>query len=181
MRIISYFSAVLCFALSVSIDLCSAERENRVIREDFFTSKNAIVLEKMCKGYDKKFPEIKHVSVKNFLESPDKWVLVDVRPLNEREISMISGALTSEQIEQNPNLYKQKKLLIYCTVGERSSKYAIQLLSKGFKNVTNLRGGVLKWAESGRKFVTPEGKKTTKVHVYGKKWNLLPDGYTGVW
>ena len=134
----------------------------------------------MCRARDKKYPDVKHITVKEYLRNPQNWIFVDVRPANERNISIIPGAITPREIEANPVLYRKKYLLMYCTVGDRSSKYTEKLLGKGFKNAANLRGGVLKWAQNGKKFVTPDGKETTKVNVYGKTWNLLPEGYKGV-
>ena len=142
--------------------------------------KNSEVLEAMCRKYDKKFSDVKHVTVKDYLRDSQKWILVDVRPENERKVSIIPGAINIERIEKNADFYKKKGLLLYCTVGERSSQYAEKLKKKGFANVANLRGGILKWAQNGQLFVTPDGKKTKKVHVYGKTWNLLPEGYEGV-
>jgi len=44
----------------------------------------------------------------------------------------------------------------------------------------NIKGGILAWIHEGLYIVDNKGK-TQKVHVYGSKWNLVPDGYKGVW
>jgi hypothetical protein len=47
-------------------------------------------------------------------------------------------------------------------------------------NAFNLIGGVLAWAFAEQKFVGSDGD-SLRVHVYDKKWNLLPQGYKAVW
>ncbi len=138
-------------------------------------------VETMAKQYDKKYSTVKHVTVATYLKNRKKWVLVDIRPAKERKVSMIPGAITVKQLESNLALYKHRPILLYCTIGERSSVYALRLNAQGWENVANLRGGVLAWAQANRKFVTSDNKKTRKVHVYGSAWNLLPVNYTGVW
>ncbi len=108
-------------------------------------------------------------------------MLVDVRTVKERKVSIIKNAITKEQLEINLNYYKSKKILVYCTIGERSSIYAYQLKAKGITTVANLRGGVLKWAHAGGVFVDSQGNETKKVNVYAKAWNFLPVGYIGIW
>ena len=147
----------------------------------FIINLKAETLEDMRLRYDKKYPNIKHISVKEYLQNPQSFVLVDVRPDNEQKISVIPNSTSYKIIEKNFKKYKNKKLLVYCTIGERSSKYAEKLFADGFANVTNLRGGVLSWAENGKLFIDPTGKKTKRVHVYGEKWNILPKEYKGVW
>jgi rhodanese-related sulfurtransferase len=138
-------------------------------------------VEKMSRQYDKKYSAVKHITVASYLKDQKKWVLVDIRPAKERKVSMIPGAITVKQLKSNLTLYKNRPILLYCTIGERSSVYALKLNAQGWKNVANLRGGVLAWAQTGKNFVTPDSKKTRKVHVYGSAWNVLPINYTGVW
>jgi rhodanese-related sulfurtransferase len=138
-------------------------------------------VEKMSRQYDKKYSTIKHITVAFYLQHQKDWLLVDVRAEKERKISIISGAITVTQLENNSAHYKNKNILLYCTIGERSSVYALKLNKLGWKNTANLRGGVLAWALNGQNFVTPDNKKTNKVHVYAAAWNLLPVNYIGVW
>jgi hypothetical protein len=44
----------------------------------------------------------------------------------------------------------------------------------------NLRGGILAWSHAGQKFSRSE-KEILDVHVYGEKWNLIPESYNPVW
>ena len=138
-------------------------------------------VEKMSRQYDKKYPTVKQLTVAAYLKGRAKWVLVDIRPVKERKVSMIPEAIIIEQLESNFALYKNRPILLYCTIGERSSAYAMKLKEQGWEKTANLRGGVLAWALAGKYFVASDGKKTRKVHVYGAAWNLLPVNYIGVW
>ena len=45
---------------------------------------------------------------------------------------------------------KNKKILIYCRSGRRSSIASTQLLELGYTNVHNLEGGMIAWTRSGK-------------------------------
>lgn len=130
----------------------------------------------------KSFPDIPDIApdkIKDKLAAQSPLIL-DVREPAEQQISIIPGAITKQQFENNPALYQNRPIIVYCTVGYRSGLYTQQLLDQQF-NAFNLKGGVLAWAANNGQFQTPEGKTTKKVHVYGKKWNILPAEYKPVW
>jgi rhodanese-related sulfurtransferase len=45
--------------------------------------------------------------------------------------------------------FKEKTLLVYCSVGGRSDRAARYLASNGFNNVLDLSGGILAWKAAG--------------------------------
>ena len=46
----------------------------------------------------------------------------------------------------------------------------------------NLAGGILAWVQAGGPVVDGRtGTPTRRVHVYGRKWNLLQPGWEGIW
>ena len=100
------------------------------------------------------------------------------RSEKEIEVSMILGAVSKEEFEKNIEIYRSKKLIAYCTIGFRSSRYVEKLLKKGH-NAFNLWGSILGWAHAGGELVKGN-QKTRTVHTYGKTWDLLPEGYKGV-
>ncbi|MFL6467126.1 MAG: rhodanese-related sulfurtransferase [Pyrinomonadaceae bacterium] len=51
-------------------------------------------------------------------------------------------------IEENLDPGKKKRVAMYCTGGIRCEKFAPYLRSKGFENVVQLRGGILKYLET---------------------------------
>ncbi|MBL1210110.1 rhodanese-related sulfurtransferase [Geminocystis sp. GBBB08] len=53
----------------------------------------------------------------------------------------------NEYIEQNLNPEKQEKVALFCTGGIRCEKVTALMLSKGFKEVYHLEGGILKYLQ----------------------------------
>jgi len=137
----------------------------------------------MYKKYKESFPDVPDVTVSELVDlmknEGDKVVLVDIRETKEQEVSMIPGAITQNEFESDLENYKNKIIVPYCTIGYRSGLYAKKLRENGL-NARNLEKSVIAWAEAGKDFVDGNGKPTRRVHVYGSKWNLLPEGYEGV-
>jgi sodium/bile acid cotransporter 7 len=135
----------------------------------------------MYEGYKKSFPDTPDVSVEELLAMRENGdvVLVDGRKKKEQKVSMIPGAIPSEEFEKNIEQYKDKTIIVYCTIGSRSGKYAKRLIKKGMR-AYNLKGSILAWIHAGQGLVS-EGEETRRVHVYGRKWNLAPEGYEAVW
>ncbi len=135
----------------------------------------------MYQGYVHDFPKVQSLTVEELdeLMLDNKVTLVDVRPKIERDISMIPGAITSEELEANLDQYRDTKIVAYCTIGYRSGVYAKELHAKGIE-ILNLEGSLLAWTHAGKPLVNQEGP-TNKLHVYGKRWNLAADGYEAVW
>jgi hypothetical protein len=110
-----------------------------------------------------------------------------VRSVEERNVSMIPGSITSEEFEslikQNPDHYKSKLIVPYCTIGYRSGKYGSNLKKEyGFENVRNGEGIVL-CTYVCPNLVRKEGGvdvSTNKVHTFGSDWDLTSDSYTTV-
>ena len=139
-------------------------------------------MEKMYESYKQEaFPDILSITVEQFLQwqKREKIVLVDVRKPEEREVSMIPSAIPVEEFEKHLDEYKNHKIIYYCTIGYRSGLHTKEAQQKNL-NAYNLRGGVLAWAHARQTFVDSEGE-SLDVHVYGRKWNLTPQGYNPVW
>jgi rhodanese-related sulfurtransferase len=105
-------------------------------------------------------------------------LLVDVRDDHEQAVSMLPGAISRQAFERDPDRYRGRLIVPYCTIGLRSGFYAQQLIKQGFR-ARNLAGSVLAWAHAGQPFEAA-GLPTRRVHVYGADWNLLPRGYEPV-
>lgn len=106
-------------------------------------------------------------------------VLVDVRPEVERAVSMIPGAISSEEFEARASAFQDRQVITYCTIGYRSAIYARDLQAEGF-DVRNLEGSLLSWAHAEGELVNEAGP-TRRIHVFGPRWNLAPEGYEPVW
>ncbi|MDM8537996.1 rhodanese-like domain-containing protein [Desulfobacterales bacterium HSG17] len=108
-----------------------------------------------------------------------KAVFMDTRKSKEMKVSMLPGAITQDTFLNNTEKYKDHTVIAYCTISYRSGKIAEKLAEKGI-NIYNLTGGILAWVhEKGRIF--DKNGETRRVHVYGKKWDLLPDDYESLW
>lgn len=92
------------------------------------------------------------------LSESDSVIVLDVRTLQEYKEGHIKGSV---QIDfRDPDhlrkatdiLTKNKHIAIYCRSGRRSSAFAYQLASEGYK-VTNLQGGILAWQAQGKSIV----------------------------
>lgn len=129
-----------------------------------------------------KFPAAAQVTIEDYLSwtkvPSAKVVLVDVRPLKERKISMLPGAISIDQFKENKSQYKNYKIVAYCTIGHRSSQFAIKWSKKNYSTY-NLKESLLGWAHRGLTFIKG-GKETKRAHVYEEAWNFLPKGYKGV-
>lgn len=127
------------------------------------------------------FPEVSEVTVDELdgLRRSEDVVLVDVRAPEERAVSIIPGAVTSDEVTSDPDAYDGKTLVAYCTVGHRSGLFAKDLQAKGMR-IFNLKGAVLAWTHSGRDLEL-DGEPTRRVHVAGAQWSLEASGYEPVW
>lgn len=142
-------------------------------------------IEKMNALYQQskaQFPEVPEISANELIERLEKEdiILVDNREKSERAVSMIPGAISVREFEENIKRYANDTVVVYCTIGERSGHRSKKLRKQNI-NALNLKGGVLAWAHAEGTFVDSQGETTNKVHVYGSKWDLLPEDYSAVW
>lgn len=139
-------------------------------------------IEQMFSEYREAFPEVPSISAKRLeemLEEPTT-LLVDVREPAEREISWIPGSIPVEDFKSNLERYRGASIVAYCTIGDRSGRFARELRENEGLEAANLAGGILMWAHAGGALVDADGP-TTRVHTYGGKWSLLPEGYEALW
>ncbi len=138
------------------------------------------IVYKIYADYKKDFPTVKDISPRQTMELLNNLavVFVDTRKPAEMEVSMLPNAVTKKNFMHNPNIYKDKTVVVYCTAGYRSGVFARQMAEKGITTY-NLQGGILAWTLEGGKIYDANGE-TKRIHVFGKKWNYAPDGYAVV-
>jgi molybdopterin/thiamine biosynthesis adenylyltransferase/rhodanese-related sulfurtransferase/molybdopterin converting factor small subunit len=94
--------------------------------------------------------EITAVELKQRLDRGDDLKIVDVREPNEYQINRIPGSVLIP-LGDVPKRYNELDpddlIVVHCKMGSRSAKAADFLRSVGFKNVLNLKGGVLDWVD----------------------------------
>jgi len=93
--------------------------------------------------------DIQVEELKRRLDAGDNIYVLDVREPHEYQICNIGGHLIP--LNDLPNrlseLDKNSEIVAHCKMGGRSAK-AVDLLRKsGFKNVRNMTGGILAWAD----------------------------------
>ena len=118
---------------------------------------------------------VKEISVKNAAKLHGSAVFLDSRAKKEYSVSHIKGAKWIGYDNFNPNMLKgipkNKTIIVYCSVGYRSEKITKKLNNLGYKNVSNLYGGIFEWVNQGEKVYNNQGATTLKVHTYNKAWS----------
>ncbi|MCF7822655.1 MAG: rhodanese-like domain-containing protein [Candidatus Marinimicrobia bacterium] len=81
-------------------------------------------------------------------------ILLDVRTQGEYNRGYIEGAVLIPLQEIQSRIgeleqYQNQPILIYCATGNRSTTASKILLDRGFKDIMNLRSGIVGWARSG--------------------------------
>src|SRR5258706_1533360 len=90
--------------------------------------------------------DITAVELKQRLDRGDKLTIVDVREPNEYQINRIPGSVLiplGEIPRRYAELDPDEELVVLSKMGSRSAKAADFLKSVGFKQVLNLKGGIL--------------------------------------
>lgn len=103
-------------------------------------------------------------------------ILIDVRTQAEYEVSHLHGARRVEPGSPPSalGLPPETQIVVYCSVGYRSSAFGESLKKFGFQNVTDLKGSIFEWANEGRPLVQND-RPTNKVHPYNNVWGQLLD------
>lgn len=94
--------------------------------------------------------EVTVTELKNMLDNHEDFQLVDCREQYEYEIANLDGELIplNKIVENGDKISKDKKVVIHCRSGQRSATAIKKLEEKyGFKNLYNLKGGILAWAQ----------------------------------
>lgn len=138
-------------------------------------------IDETCKSLRLKYPDMPQVTADELKAAgpDDKHVLVDAREPDEQAVSMIVGAITKDAYEAAGAKYDGARVIVYCTVGGRASKYADSLQKRGV-DVANLEGGILLWTHAGGDLADAAGA-TKRVHVAAAQWALAAEGYECVW
>jgi rhodanese-related sulfurtransferase len=130
-------------------------------------------------------PNITHERLAAGLASPEasRYLLFDTRERPEYETSHIRSALhvppdmsTGAFLDKYRTRVRDKHLVFYCSVGDRSSGFAERIrekvLEQGALNVYNLRGGIFRWYNEGHPVVNRKGE-TDVIHPFDEAWGAL--------
>lgn len=125
-----------------------------------------------------KFPEVRQISttqLSEWLAQPEPPLLLDARAPKEFAVSHLPDARPAENEKQALDLLKDapkdRQVVIYCSVGYRSSALAQKLQQAGYTNVSNLEGSIFEWANQGKPVY--QGTQQVKVvHPFSEKWGV---------
>ncbi|MDQ7039476.1 MAG: molybdopterin-synthase adenylyltransferase MoeB [Rhodothermus sp.] len=97
-------------------------------------------------------PEITVHELKARLERGDRPIILDVRKPYEVQIASIGhdvlipvDELSERLAELEP--YRDREIVVYCRSGARSAQATKLLREAGFRDVKNLKGGILAWSQ----------------------------------
>ena len=95
-------------------------------------------------------PEITATQLHRKLQRQPELRLLDVRNPNELEICSLEGALTiplDQLSARTGELDPEWNVVVFCRSGVRSLRAIKQLQELGYSRLTNLKGGILAWAD----------------------------------
>jgi rhodanese-related sulfurtransferase len=92
--------------------------------------------------------EVSVQELQSLKESGADIFILDVRDQWEHDICNLNGHLIP--LKELPNRLNElnpvQHIIVHCQMGGRSSRAALYLQEQGFKQVSNLRGGIKAWA-----------------------------------
>jgi len=93
--------------------------------------------------------QLSATELKNRIDQEEKLFLLDVREPNEFQYGHIANSVLIP-LNQIPNrlneLDMQQEIIVICHHGMRSQQAANYLAQSGFKNISNLTGGIDAWS-----------------------------------
>ena len=100
----------------------------------------------------KPIPQITPLELRIRMDGGTPPFLLDVRERYEWEIGNLAGAGAvlipyTEVGRRLDELPLDRPIVVYCHVGVRSALIVQDLMSQGFTDVSNLKGGYLAWAD----------------------------------
>ena len=170
------FKTVLAFALRLT--MCAGVAASAQEEGEDNTMSWSVTL----KTIRAKFPTVTHIStdtLQSWLdESPQRkdLLLLDVRDPEEYAVSHLQDAQPApskdEALKALQGAPSDQRIVLYCSVGYRSSELAQFLMKKGYTEVYNLEGSIFAWANEERPAY--RGKERVQVvHPYDRVWGRL--------
>lgn len=134
------------------------EADGHVFKKLFVRPRPELVTFRLEKDIDPNQLSGKRLKPKEFLEAlqQEDVIVLDGRNDYEYDIGHFRGAIRPEVesfrefpewIRNNLSQYKDKKILTYCTGGIRCEKLSGFLLREGFKDVSQLDGGIVTYGQ----------------------------------
>lgn len=123
------------------------------------------------------YPDVPQLSIKQLLKKTagDRApILLDARSYEEYAVSHLPQAQwAGPDLDLHSITSTDHLIVVYCSVGVRSTRLARDLRQQGF-NAVNLEGSIFRWAIDGLPLAGP-GADQALVHPYNACWGkILP-------
>ncbi len=114
------------------------------------------------------------ISCSDLLEMQEEVLILDARERAEYEVSHIPGArfvgYKSFDETSLQDIPKDKKIVVYCSIGVRSEQIAHRIQAMGY-DATNLYGSIFEWVNQGYPIVDKHEQSTKQIHTFNRKWS----------
>lgn len=126
-------------------------------------------------------------SFNKLLKQTKNAVILDVRTPEEYSNGYIADAININYNDENfnkliSNLDKSAPYFVYCLSGGRSSRAADYMRTNGFKNVYDMKGGILAWQKSNLPLTTQKNSSSKKNtdRVSREEYSLMTTSTTPI-
>lgn len=125
-----------------------------------------------------KYPDVRQLGQEELLQRPPELapLLLDARARAEFEVSHLLGAHSTPDepaaLAALAEVPPEREIVVYCSVGIRSSALAEKLLARGYTHVANLEGGIFAWANADLPLYRGR-ERVTVVHPFDDRWGSL--------
>jgi len=125
-------------------------------------------------------PQLSTGELREWLAAPptERPLLLDGRAPEEYAVSHLMGAVSTPNLETALEAVRAaspgQPVVVYCSVGWRSSALVEQLADHGVERVWNLEGSIFEWANQGRTVVR-NGEPVRQVHPFDEDWGRFLD------
>lgn len=141
--------------------------EGHVFKKLFVRAKPELVTFRLPYEVDPLKTTGKYLEPEEFLKAMEQedTIIIDARSDYEYDVGHFRNAIRPdvrtfrefpEWVKENLEAFKDKQVLTYCTGGIRCEKFSGFLLKEGFKNVSQLHGGIIRYSQDeatqGKKF-----------------------------
>jgi len=127
------------------------------------------------------FPGVPHLTTQQLANKRTRGepvLLLDARAPEEFQVSHIDGAVRATTVGAALKAIqadsRRPTVVVYCSVGYRSSRLVSRLKARGVEDVFNLEGSLFQWANEGRP-LSRGAQPATHVHPYAVEWGELLD------
>lgn len=136
---------------------------------------SAAAYEVMIQGMYLKFPGVPQLRPEAAAEgvASGGFILLDTRSAEEYAVSHLRGARLVDydrfELSQVEALPRDGKILVYCSVGYRSSDVAARMRQAGFTDVADLYGGIFLWNNKALPLYRGDAQ-VDQIHPYDDEW-----------